>query len=101
MPTKDCDAHGWNFEPGDTCPVCDGMELERERIIGLLEENALINESDGEFFTGKQGKHSRTVGETLRHAILLINGEQDNPHYELPEELQDALDRLTIRKKPE
>jgi hypothetical protein len=37
MPKTDCDAHGWNFEPDDTCPICDGIELGRERVIALLE----------------------------------------------------------------
>jgi hypothetical protein len=37
MPKTDCDAHGWNFEADDTSPVCDGIELERERVIALLE----------------------------------------------------------------
>lgn len=90
MPTMDCDAHGWNFEPGDTCPVCDGIVLERERIIALLE--AQLPEVVEDAF-------DEIIG--IQEAIALIGGQQANPHYELPEDLQEALDRITIRKKPE
>ena len=86
MPTMDCDAHGWNFEPGDTCPVCDGMVLERERIIALLWDWGMAN------------LDCQSQYEDL---VALIGGQQANPHYELPEDLQEALDRITIRKKPE
>ena len=85
MPTTDCDAHGWNFEPGDTCPVCDGMVLERERIIALLWDWGMAN------------LNCQSQYEDL---VALIGGQQANPHYELPEDLQEALDRITIRKKP-
>jgi hypothetical protein len=32
----ECGEHGWSYEPEDSCPVCDGIKLERERIIGQL-----------------------------------------------------------------
>jgi hypothetical protein len=83
MPKTDCDAHGWNFEPDDTCPVCDGIELERERIIALLWDWGVEN-------LDCQSQYEDLVG--------LIEAEDSTPPPGLPPELQAALDRITIRK---
>ena len=83
MPSTDCDAHGWNFEPGDACPVCDGVNLERERIIALLWDWGMAN-------LDCQSQYDDLVA--------LIGGQEGNPHYGLPPELQEALDRITIRR---
>ncbi len=32
----ECGEHGWSYDPEDSCPVCDGIELERRRIIDHL-----------------------------------------------------------------
>lgn len=33
-----CEKHSWTFEPGDECPTCEGMRLERERIIQVIRD---------------------------------------------------------------
>lgn len=37
-----CDKHDWSWDPSDDygCPVCYGAELERDRIINVLREQA-------------------------------------------------------------
>jgi len=35
--TIECAAHKWHFPPDEVCPVCEGIEFEKERIIKLLE----------------------------------------------------------------
>lgn len=32
-----CVVHDWWLEDGELCPVCEGILLERERVVGLLE----------------------------------------------------------------
>lgn len=32
-----CEPHGWWLEEDEQCPVCEGIEIERKRIIGLLD----------------------------------------------------------------
>lgn len=34
----ECGQHDYLYEPGDTCPVCEGAKAELERIIKLLED---------------------------------------------------------------
>jgi hypothetical protein len=63
-----------------------GASQERERIIALLWDWGMAN------------LDCQSQYEDL---VALIGGQQANPHYELPEDLQEALDRITIRKKPE
>lgn len=38
----DCDIHDWNWDMYDEigCPICYGINEERERIIALLEKEA-------------------------------------------------------------
>ena len=38
--SSECEVHEWSWDPADDmgCPVCHGMEEERERIIKLIEE---------------------------------------------------------------
>lgn len=79
MPSYDCDAHGWNFEPDDTCPVCDGIRMERDRVLDIIESDEW-SDSDG--------------------LVALIEADEPNIPYELPKELREALDRITIWKKP-
>lgn len=31
-----CFVHGWWLEDGELCPVCEGILLERERVVELL-----------------------------------------------------------------
>lgn len=31
-----CEPHGWFLEEGEPCPVCEGIEIERERIVKVL-----------------------------------------------------------------
>ena len=57
-----CDVHGWDFdesEADDVCPVCRGEQMERERVIALLEAEL------GNLF-----------GQDRDHLIALIKGEQ-------------------------
>ena len=37
MSVLHCEHHGWWLEEGELCPVCEGIEIERKRIIGLLD----------------------------------------------------------------
>lgn len=37
MSTWHCKQHSWWLEEDELCPVCDGVALERERIIKLLD----------------------------------------------------------------
>lgn len=47
-PTE-CEEHRVYFAAGDQCPVCEGVELERERIIKVVENLTDIN-GDHKFF---------------------------------------------------
>lgn len=38
MSTWHCEKHDWWLEEDEICPVCDGIALERERIIKLLDD---------------------------------------------------------------
>jgi hypothetical protein len=100
MPTMDCDAHGWNFEPGDACPVCEGIVLERERIIALLNDNTCPKCESGDLVhQGCEGNLDAVA--LIKELSQNANTESVSENHNLPAELQDALDRLTIRKKPE
>jgi len=45
----ECDIHNWFWAEDDEygCPVCEGAQVERERIIALLEEEASANDDVG------------------------------------------------------
>jgi hypothetical protein len=37
--SAECEVHGWNWDPADDmgCPVCHGIQTERERGLTILE----------------------------------------------------------------
>lgn len=37
MSALHCELHEWWLEEGELCPVCEGMLIERERIVKLLD----------------------------------------------------------------
>ena len=68
-----CDVHGWDFDESDVddvCPVCRGEQMERERIIALL-EGAEREANIAKPITG--GSYGYWEG--LNKAIALIKGE--------------------------
>lgn len=68
----ECGEHGWSYEPEDSCPVCDGIKLERERILKLLEPLA---QHDPEW-CGKVGCYPEDCSAPhYEYAIELIKGE--------------------------
>lgn len=75
MSSMDCDAHGWNFEPGDSCPVCDGMDLERERIVALIGKKITEAAEDVRFPPDEDTQGAFIYAYTLSGIIALIKGE--------------------------
>lgn len=41
----ECAEHEWHFEPGDWCPVCQGIELEKERITQIIRQKITPKET--------------------------------------------------------
>lgn len=59
-----CDVHGWSFEDDgkDSCPVCLGEQLERKRIVEIIDKE-----------TGHYGQtHYEGVGCRMCRLIDLI-----------------------------
>lgn len=59
----ECGEHGWSYEPQDSCPVCDGVKLEHERIVTLLTQR----------LSGKFTHEDYTI----EYLIALIKGETE------------------------
>lgn len=34
--SNQCEPHGWWLDDGELCPVCEGAQVEREHIVGLI-----------------------------------------------------------------
>lgn len=72
-----CEEHDWSWDPSDDygCPVCYGINIERERIIALLETINIhcidcMAEQLDEMGVPK-------VGLTMDRLIALIKGENE------------------------
>lgn len=68
-----CDVHDWEFDEStidDVCPVCRGEQMERERIIKLLEIE--IGELEGH----EGSCDCKTRADELRVTIALVEGEE-------------------------
>ena len=44
--SNECKTHGWWLEDDEQCPVCEGIGLERERIIALLEATYIQDDEE-------------------------------------------------------
>lgn len=76
MNKTECLEHEWEFEPGDWCPVCQGISIEKER------RNAFLNRVQT-MYEEKQGIWLEGYEMATNDIIKLLESElgQGNPDF--------------------